>query len=124
MEPKEQIKALNIPPRFVGVIKEEPVKRWLAGQEIWDKRFHRQALHAAQKREKYERKYAASVEQARAQGLQLVHETDRPAAYRQRRMSRLSRVSTMSIDSAVSTGDIVPDKRYGTFGYMLDYMTL
>lgn len=123
MEPKEQIDALNISPRSIGVIKEEPVKRWLAGQKIWDERFHRQALHAVHKRQDYEKKYAASVEQARTRGLELVCEKSRPAAYSQRRVSRLSRMSTVSTDSAVSTGDIVLDKRYGTFGYMLGYIT-
>ena len=34
MEPKEEIEALNIPPQEIGIIKEAPVMRWLAGQEL------------------------------------------------------------------------------------------
>ncbi|PIL36933.1 hypothetical protein GSI_00623 [Ganoderma sinense ZZ0214-1] len=39
MEPPDQLLALRIPPSEIGLIKEGPVRRWLAGQEAWDKRF-------------------------------------------------------------------------------------
>ena len=110
MEPKEEIPALNIPPRFIAVIKEEPVKRWLTGQEIWDNKYHRQALHVIQQRQKYEKKYAAAIEQARTRGLELVHDQNWPTVFRQRRASV---ASTLSANSRVSVGEIVDDKRYG-----------
>lgn len=110
MEPEEELEALNIPARLIGIIKEEPVKRWLTGQELWDKRFHKAGLHAIQQRDHYEKKYAAIIEKARAQGLELVSDHHRPAEYRRPR-----RVSTMSIESTFSTGEVVPEKRYGPF---------
>ncbi|GJE84268.1 alpha/beta-hydrolase [Phanerochaete sordida] len=109
MEPEGEIEALHIPARLIGIIKEEPVTRWLTGQELWDKRYHKAGLHAIHQREHYEKKYAAMIEKARSQGLELVSDRDhhRPAEYRRRR------ASTVSIESTFSTGEVVPDKRYG-----------
>lgn len=110
MEPEEDIQALNIPARLIGIIKEEPVKRWLTGQELWDKRFHKAALQTIQQREHYEKKYATLLETARSQGLELVGDHQRPSEYRRRR------ASTMSNESMLSTnGEVVQDRRYGPF---------
>ena len=74
MEPKEQIDALNIPPRQIGIIKEEPVRRWMTGQHLWDKKFHRYAVRSIRKREHYEKKYDAIIEKAREQGIEIVED--------------------------------------------------
>lgn len=108
MEPKEDVEALNIPARLIGVIKEEPVMRWLSGQEIWDKKFHRHAVNAVRKREQYEKKFSALMGRARAQGLELVSDLHRPAQYKPRRDSVTSTHSTSSV------GEIIADRRYGT----------
>ena len=109
MEPKEEIEALKVPARLIGIIKEGPVKRWLTGQELWDKRFHKAALHTIQQREHYEKKYATVVEKARSQGLELVSDHHRPAEHRPRR------ASTMSNGTMFSTGEVDNDRRYGPF---------
>ena len=107
LEPKEQVEALNIPPRLIGIIKEEPVRRWLAGQEIWDKRYAQTAHKVERQRKHYERKYTTLLEHARAQGLELHKDSVRrgPAVYR--RASIASTGSTM--------GEIVVEKRYGQY---------
>lgn len=108
MEPKEEIEALNIPARHVGIIKEEPVKRWLEGQEEWDKKYRKYALQAIHDREHYEKKFSALIDRARAQGLELVHdERQGPSQYRARR------ASTVSQHSMISLGEVVSDRRYG-----------
>ena len=107
MEPKEDIQALNIPTRLIGIIKEEPVKRWLSGQELWDKKFHRHAVHAVRQREHYEKKFSALMDRARSQGLELTSDSHSPARYRRRRSS------LTSVHSKSSIGEIIPDRRYG-----------
>jgi hypothetical protein len=52
LEPPHELKALNLPPDEVGVIKEGQAMRYLNGQKLWDKRFHR----AAKSVEKHRRK--------------------------------------------------------------------
>ena len=56
MEPAEEIEALRIKPQEIGVIKERPVKRWVDGQEAWDKKFKHTADHVLRKRKHYEAK--------------------------------------------------------------------
>lgn len=102
MEPKEEIEALNIPPQEIGIIKEAPVMRWLAGQELWDKKFKRQARHVVHKREHYNTKYATLVERARKNGLELLNDPMRPKASR--------RASTISFGSQ---GEITAERRWG-----------
>ncbi|KAH9942586.1 alpha/beta-hydrolase [Amylocystis lapponica] len=58
MEPKEELEALCMPPGEIGIIKEAPVKRWLAGQEMWDKKFKYAAQDAMKRRRRYEEKAA------------------------------------------------------------------
>ncbi|EKM59247.1 uncharacterized protein PHACADRAFT_87660 [Phanerochaete carnosa HHB-10118-sp] len=110
MEPEEDIQALNIPARLIGIIKEEPVKRWLTGQELWDHRYHKAAVQAIQQREHYEKKYAMLLEKSRSQGLELAND------HQSHSESRRRRASTASNESMLSTnGEIVQDRRYGPF---------
>lgn len=104
MEPKEEIEALRIPARQLGIIKEEPVRRWQAGQELWDRKFKRQALQAEERREHYKKKYETMIERARENGLELHTDSRKP--------SMRTRVSTMSF---ASQGEIVADRRWGNY---------
>ena len=107
MEPKGEIEALGIPPRQIGIIKEEPVQRWLSGQEIWDKRYKQAAQKVERRRAHYEKKYASLTIRARAQGLELHKDAAKPGPSVHRR------TSVVSTRSMVSVGEIMVDKRWG-----------
>ncbi|GAA6018146.1 hypothetical protein JCM11491_003334 [Sporobolomyces phaffii] len=53
MEAEEEMQALTIDPEDLGLIKEGPVKRYLAGKAIWDKKFARQQRKVNKNREKH-----------------------------------------------------------------------
>jgi hypothetical protein len=69
MEPREELQALKLQPGQVGLIKEGPVVRWLEGQEIWDRRYKRNAEGVIKERRKIETKARRLLDNARAQGL-------------------------------------------------------
>ncbi|KAI0082430.1 alpha/beta-hydrolase [Panus rudis PR-1116 ss-1] len=108
MEPQGDIQALRIPINQIGIIKEEPVRRWLTGQEKWDKKYKTSALKAERRRKYYERKAAALVEHARKQGLTLARDGT-PTATR-----RGSRETVASVAGS-SLGDVRQDRRWGPF---------
>ena len=108
MEPKEEIEALNIPPRQIGIIKEEPVRRWFEGQTIWDKRYARSALKVERHRRRYQEKYETLIARATAQGLEL-HKSEimaGPSVYRRAPASRRS---------VTSIGEIMEHRRWGAY---------
>lgn len=74
MEPRDQIPALQIPAEEVGLIKEAPIRKWLTGQDLWDKRFRRSAEKVTKQRRKMEQTAEKLLETAREQGLVLTHE--------------------------------------------------
>lgn len=102
MEPKEEVEALKVPSGEVGLIKEGPVKRWLVGQEAYDKKYKHRATKIAARRKHYEAKANRLLEHAREQGLQLKRE-EHPQPVR-----RLSTVSYNSVD------DFEHGRRWGT----------
>ena len=102
MEPAEEIEALRVPPQQIGVIKEMPVRRWLEGQEKWDKKYKRAADHVIHKRKRYEAKAQRLLDHARQQGL--IHDELTP---------QTSRVSIPDQASAMSEGEIQPQRRWG-----------
>lgn len=61
LEPPSELAALNMPPEEVGVIKEGQAMRYLNGQKLWDKKFHRTS---------------ASVEKHRRKNLKMAKERD------------------------------------------------
>ncbi|KAH8113227.1 lipase/esterase [Phellopilus nigrolimitatus] len=63
MERKEDISCLRIPVNGIGLLREAPARRWLAGQQEWDEMFKH--------RRKNEEKYRKII--ARARELGLVH---------------------------------------------------
>ena len=108
MEPKEEMEALNIPPRQIGIIKEEPVRRWLEGQTIWDKRYARSAVKVERHRIRYQKKFDTLIERATAQGLELNKSGAKPgrAAYSRAPASKRS---------IASVGEIMEHRRWGTY---------
>jgi len=104
MEPKEDIPALQMKPQSIGIIKEPPVKRWLTGQEMWDKRYKHKALKVIKRRRKYEGKAARLLQHAHEQGV--IHDSmSRPNLDR--------RSHSHSSFASVASGIIVPDRRWG-----------
>ncbi|KAH9894438.1 alpha/beta-hydrolase [Cubamyces lactineus] len=102
MEPAEEIAALRLKPQEIGIIKEKPVRRWLAGQEEWDRKYKRAAENVIRKRKQYEAKAARLLEHAREQGF--IHEEIGP---------RESTVSSSASISSGSVGEIEVERRWG-----------
>ncbi|KAI0045124.1 alpha/beta-hydrolase [Auriscalpium vulgare] len=75
MEHKEDIPALCVRPSDVGVIKEAPVRRWVIGQEMVDKKYARLAEKVVRKRRKLEARAERMLADARDKGLVLERET-------------------------------------------------
>ncbi|KAH0587778.1 hypothetical protein H2248_006536 [Termitomyces sp. 'cryptogamus'] len=69
MEPPKEIKALQIRPEKVGIIKEGPIRRWFEGQQKWDTRFEHAAKRAIKRRTKIEASASVMLDNARVQGL-------------------------------------------------------
>ncbi|GAA5859683.1 hypothetical protein JCM1840_006408 [Sporobolomyces johnsonii] len=53
MEPQAEMQALTLDPEDIGLIKEGPVKRYLAGKAIWDKKFKNEYKRVQKRREKH-----------------------------------------------------------------------
>ena len=104
MEPKEEIPALRMPRGEIGVIKEAPVKRWLAGQEMWDTKFKRTAGKAIKRRQYYEAKAERLMKNARVQGFRSQQDMTRPGMERD--------PSSRSVASS-AVGEIDPNRRWG-----------
>ena len=97
MEAPDQLLALRLPPSDIGLIKEGPVRRWLAGQEAWDKRFQSRASTVLSKRRRYEAKWKKLLEHARQEGL-------------------FGEAPLRSTASVVSVGGAIePHRRWGSF---------
>ncbi|GBE80022.1 alpha/beta-hydrolase [Sparassis crispa] len=101
MEPREEIEALCLPPEAVALIKEAPVKRWLTGQEEWDKKYNRAARRVVHRRRYYETMTAKLMKNARDQGF--VHAND----------DEMMRVNSGQSSASPAAGGIAPDRRWG-----------
>ena len=100
MEPVEEIAALRIPPQEIGLIKEKPVRRWLEGQEAWDKKYKHTAENVLRKRKHYREKAQRLLDHARQQGV--IHEDLTPQR------------SRTSIGEGISSiGETQPERRWG-----------
>lgn len=69
LEEEHLLQALQVPIDDIGRIKHGPVKRYLTGQELWDKKFKRTAKKVDRERAKNEAKAYAMLEQAAREGL-------------------------------------------------------
>ena len=105
MENEDEIACLSIPAGEIGLIKEEPVVRWLAGQEKWDKKYHRNAVKAEHKREHYKKKAADLLEKARKNGLEFNEEASDD--------SDLESLPISATVSRTSVGKVISDRRWG-----------
>lgn len=75
MEDAAEIPALNIKPGQIGLIKEEPCLRWYEGQQIWDERYHKQAVSALKRRRRLSRQYEQLLRHAKESGLVLLRDS-------------------------------------------------
>lgn len=103
MENEDEISCLCLPIGELGLIKEEPVRRWLSGQEEWDKIYRRSAIKAERKREHYEKKAAGLIEKARRNGLTFGQEVVRNGGS----------VSISATLSRTSVGEVKSERRWG-----------
>ena len=71
MEDKKEIPCLRLEADEIGLLREAPARRWLTGQEEWDKRFGNVAKNVEKRRRKAIEKYDKTL--ARARELGLVH---------------------------------------------------
>lgn len=100
MEPEQDIDILQLSAKDIGLLKEAPARRWLSGQEHWDKKFKSSAKRVIKARKKNEEKYQKLL--ARAYELGLIHVSDDVG------LQRASSGATGADD-----GKIQPDRRWG-----------
>ncbi|KAF7355480.1 AB hydrolase superfamily protein C4A8.06c [Mycena sanguinolenta] len=101
MEPQQDLAVLRMEPSEIGIIKEAPTIRWLKGQEEWDTKYKRSAEKAIRQRHKNEEKAKKLIDNAREQGLSLVHDTG----------PELTRVASTSAHA--TDGVIQRERRWG-----------
>ncbi|EIN10888.1 alpha/beta-hydrolase [Punctularia strigosozonata HHB-11173 SS5] len=102
MESPDDIAILHIPPSQIGIIKEAPVRRWLRGQDEWDRKYKHTAERVRKQRRKNEIKAARMITHARDKGLLMVDETS-PVLPRTE--------SETSLGSLPSTGGVIQEER-------------
>lgn len=64
MEPASEIKALQLDPENIGLLHEEPIKRYLQGRKKWDQKFAR-ATKRVRKQRRKQIEAAANLERER-----------------------------------------------------------
>jgi len=69
MESIEEMPVLRISPSQIGLIKEAPVRRWLLGQGVWDKRFKGRPKKVLKMRKEFEEKAEEIIRHVTEQGL-------------------------------------------------------
>lgn len=104
MEPEKDIAALQMKPQSIGLIKEAPVKRWVTGQQMWDKKYRRSAEKVIKRRSRYKEKAARLLQHAHEQGV--IHDSVSRPNVDHRSHSHFSLASGTS-------GTIDPDRRWG-----------
>lgn len=107
MEPAEELSVLKMRPQEIGIIKEGPLHKWWSGQKECDKMYRRNAEKAMKKRRANEEKAKRLIQNARDQGLLLVH--DKAPLQPTRIMSNVSTLSKKLV------GKIDNDRRWGPF---------
>ncbi|KAH7914422.1 Alpha/Beta hydrolase protein [Hygrophoropsis aurantiaca] len=109
MEPKGQVAALCLKPSEIGIIKEDPLYKWLHGQMEWDRRFRRTARTALKKRRKQETKARFMIQHARAQGLLMENERTNIQRYPD------IDPTVIRTSGRVTNGMVQEDRRWGPF---------
>ncbi|KAF9006563.1 hypothetical protein BDQ17DRAFT_1302956 [Cyathus striatus] len=106
MESQEELPALRVKPCEVGLIKEAPALRWLKGQEIWDKRYKRDAQKVIKRRRQLEAKAERIMKNAVEQGL--IHKSSGRLEVVSSQESKVSEHKKQS-----SVGKVQVDRRWG-----------
>ena len=70
MEAMDEIPCLKRKNIEIGLLREAPAKRWLTGQQEWDKRFENTAKKVERERKKLEAKFQATLSRAIELGLE------------------------------------------------------
>ena len=68
MESIEELACLKISPEKIGLLREAPARRWLTGQDIWDRRYKAVAKRVERRRKKNIEKYESTLERAKELG--------------------------------------------------------
>lgn len=68
LEPMEDIPSLQIPSDQMGLLREAPARRWLSGQEAWDRRYKTVGKRVEVGRRKNIKKYNRILERAKELG--------------------------------------------------------
>ncbi|TFY78435.1 hypothetical protein EWM64_g5576 [Hericium alpestre] len=112
MEPKDQVGALRLRPPEVGVIKEAPVKRWLAGQARMDAKYPRRAARLERRRKKLVKRAEMMIRDARDQGFLMQGEKDGVQG-RPKKLVRLDSAGS-SMSMGTSKGAVIDvERRWG-----------
>ncbi|KAI0321985.1 hypothetical protein OF83DRAFT_1168008 [Amylostereum chailletii] len=114
MEALQDIPALQMPSSAIGIIKEAPVRRWLTGQELTDKKFVAKARKVVKKRHQVESRVNRMLAEARAQGFLLVDEGGSGAlgvTVMEGNKAAKTMVSSVSANSGVNGGIRIDEHR-------------
>ena len=104
MEAREEIPCLKLSASDIGLLREAPARRWLEGQQKWDRKFKGTAKSVTKKRKKIEEQYAKTIERAKELGL--IHSPEETA-------SILTIDGDMYADGANADGEIQRGRRWG-----------
>lgn len=104
MEDRAEIPCLKSPASEIGLLKEAPVRRWLAGQQEWDRKFKSTAKRVSKRRRKIREKYEHTIERAKELGL--LHSSDDTA-------SILTADEDLYADGNNDSGEIQRGRRWG-----------
>lgn len=102
MEPMEDIPSLQIPSDQMGLLREVPARRWLSGQEAWDRRFKTVGKRVEVGRRKNVKKYDRILERAKELGFVHTPNARRP--------------TYENLDEEAEKNDVIQrDRRWGPF---------
>ncbi|KAI0066158.1 alpha/beta-hydrolase [Artomyces pyxidatus] len=112
MEREADIAALHVRPTDIGIMKEDPARRWVTGQELTDKKFARAAVKVMAHRRRLAAHAEKLLAEARSQGLMV--ERDAPEQQQGPGGGAAEKVGVSRGDSAVKKDGRSPEKmRWG-----------
>ncbi|KAL5508275.1 hypothetical protein ACEPAH_5894 [Sanghuangporus vaninii] len=102
MEDKNDVHCLRLKADEIGLLREAPARRWLEGQQEWDRRFKNVAKKVERRRKKTVRKYENALTRARELGLVHVSISDNDSI-----------MTSETIDESEGDGKIQKSRRWG-----------
>ncbi|KAL5530703.1 hypothetical protein ACEPAF_6961 [Sanghuangporus sanghuang] len=102
MEDKKDMHCLRLKANEIGLLREAPARRWLEGQQEWDKHFKTVAKKVERRRRKTIRKYENTLARARELGLVHVSISDNDSI-----------VTSETADETEGDGKIQKSRRWG-----------